>query len=818
MKPIPLALLLAASLLSAPARPDAQAPAVESVTQQAPASTLSEVVVTARKKSEPLQEVPMSVAALDAEQLDELGIYRLEDLGRYVPGLQQQDLAISSRLTLRGVNSGDNNAFEQSVGTYVDGMYRGRMNQQHIGLYDIERIEVLKGPQVTLYGNSSLGGAISVITKKPQFEFGGDVSVRYGIEYQEPRVDAAVDIPLSEQLALRVAGTWRDQGVGISPNDATGESEPTSEDRAIRLSTLWLPTDELSVSLRHEQGRFERNGNIFDIFKHVDGQGNPWPNSTFVGLDDGRLNIGNGAPFKYRDSFLHTDMQETVAELQYAFDTVTLTSITGYSSYDYQQSADVDISPATLINVYQDEDYRQFSQELRIAGSWSESIDYLAGVYFQRDNFSNDYFADFNLPALLAPAYGIPTSLAGQLISPFARHILIDQETEQHALFGNLNFKLSDKLTATLGYRYLMIDKHAQQAVRVADGSHRDGLGTAVDIRWLNPSFAPLLLGNPDYLANPSSYVLVLADGTRVAPVLLPQHAVGYNIVSLGAGKLHEFDNLSRDEQHPMYQLSLAYQWTPDLMLYGNWANGAKAGGFDFLYEGDQRSEVEYGDENASVFELGFKKDWQQVRLNAAVFYGKYEDLQVSVFDGGIGFVVGNAASSISQGIDIDLDWNIREDLSLLARAEYLDFSYDDFPDANCSTTERLNTGAALCDLSGERAPFVPKFEGVFGVQHAFETAADWRVQQLLSWSYRSSHFTASDNEVQTRQAAYGLLDYRLELLPTAGNWSLAILGKNLTDKQYNIFTSVIPLAPGGAFASVRARGREVALEWRLRF
>ena len=123
-----------------------------------------------------------------------------------------------------------------------------------------------------------------------------------------------------------------------------------------------------------------------------------------------------------------------------------------------------------------------------------------------------------------------------------------------------------------------------------------------------------------------------------------------------------------------------------------------------------------------------------------------------------------------------------------------------------------------MCDWSGKRTRFVPAFEGALAIEHRSHAWSDWRIEQSLSWSYKGSHSTASDNEIQTRQSAYHLLDYRLELAPTSKPWSLALAGKNLTNRQYNVFTSVIPLAPGGAFANVRAKGRELALEWRYRF
>jgi outer membrane receptor protein involved in Fe transport len=804
-------------LAASPSASDA-APAAEAAAAGGEAKTLDAVVVTARKKSEPLQKVPGSVVAMDATQQRELGIDNLADVATHVPGLEQLDLAISSRLSLRGVNSGDNNAFEQSVGVYVDGLYRGRMNQQHIGLFDLQRIEVLKGPQVTLYGNSSVGGAISVITRKPSFTAGGEVHARYEFEYDEARIEAGFDVLVNERLALRISGKWRDQREGNSFNAYSGDTEPTFAESAVRLGALWQPTDAWTVSLRHEQGRYDRDGHVFDVYKHVDGQGNPWPGSTFTGIDDGELNVGNGDPFKYQTSFLKTDMDETLLEVEYETERFSVTSLTGHSRYDFQQSLDVDISPYTLVNVYQDERYRQFSQELRLAGSAGDRVDYLAGLYYQDDAFRNDYLSDFNLPLLLASAFGVSPDVTGQLIDPFSRHILLDQDTRQWAVFGSVDWQVSERLAASAGFRWLAIDKDGRQAVRSASIDHVDGVGDLVDVRWLNPALAALLLGNPDYLADPTHYVLVLGDGTTIDPVLVPQYALGYNIVSAGNGVLHEFDGLSRRERHPMFNASLAWQWSDDLLLYANWANGAKAGGFDFNYEKGDRAEVEYAPEKADVFEVGFKKDWRNARLNLAVFYGRYSDLQVSVYDGGIGFVVGNAASSISKGIDVEFEWNLDEHWRTFGQVEYLDFRYDDFRTANCSTTERLNGSGPICDWSGDRTPFVPELEGSLALEHAWQGASGWTLAQQLRWTYKGDHATASDNEIQTRQDAYSLFDYRAEFTPAGKAWSVALIGRNLTDERYNVFTSVIPLAPGGAFANVRSKGREVALEWNLKF
>ncbi len=773
---------------------------------------IDEVVVTARKATEKLQEVPISISVIDKKKIHDLVINDLQDLSVYVPGLQQQVLPLASRLILRGVTSGDNNAFEQAVGIYVDGIYRGRMNQQHAGLFDIEQIEVLHGPQVTLYGNSSIGGAISMTTVKPHITQEGnpsvDISYQHEFEYNEDLVNLGINIPLSDAVAVRIAGKWRDQQDGISKNLFSGDNEPTSKDEALRISGLWLASDRLTIDARYEQGIFDLRGNAFDIYKHADGSGNSFPGSTFTGVNDGALDAGNGDPFKYQKTYWQLDTDETLINAEYEFDTVTLTSLTGYSHYRFEQSMDVDISPTTLINTYQDENYHQFSQEIRISGEVESGLQYLVGVYYQKDTFRNDYFADFNTPLLVSAAFSLSPSDAKGLASPFSRHILLEQDTAQWAAFSNVNIPVTDQLTASLGYRYLTIKKEGLQAVRAADINHQDSSGDLVDIRYLSD---PTLLQDADYLSDPTGYNLT-------PPQLVPDYTAGYLIVSAGNGVYHEFDGLQRKEHHSMFQAALSYQWDENLMSYLSWSNGAKAGGFDFLYEKGNRGDVIYEDEEASVFEVGFKKNWQILQLNMALFYGEYDDLQVSVFDGGIGFTVGNAASSTSRGLDTQLIWQPTAQFRTIVQFEYLDFTYDDFNTASCHTTDRLNTGKSLCDASGDETPFVPKTEGLIAFEYEKPITDNLKIQHLLSWRYKGSHTTASDNEPQTRQSAYELVDYRFDLSPADDQWRISLLINNLFDKEYLVFTSVIPLAPGAAFANIIPKGREIALAFQYHY
>ncbi|MFT5162225.1 MAG: iron complex outermembrane receptor protein, partial [Alteromonadaceae bacterium] len=499
------------------------------------------------------------------------------------------------------------------------------------------------------------------------------------------------------------------------------------------------------------------------------------------------------------------------------FSDFVFTSLTGFSGYDYDQSVDVDITPSPVIDVVLAEKYDQFSQEFRIEGDLGNKMDYLLGVYYQDSESDNDYFADFNMAQLLTNSVGIPLTLTDQLISGFTRDIKLDQDTRQWAVFGHLNYQFNEQWAGSVGYRYSDMDKSAKQSLQTGDINHNPGVGELVDTRWLSPDLAGLLLGNPDYLADPTGYVLTLADGTEVGPALVPDHLLGLAIVTSGGAVPHSFDDLERKESHSMVQTSLQYQWGNTAMVYASYANGAKAGGFDLLYEGDIPDEAEYLDESANVYELGLKKDFDNLRVNLAAFYGEYDDLQVSVFNGGVGFNVGNAASSISRGIDGEVTYALSEDLTLFANFEYLDFSYDEFRDASCSSTEKLNTGEDFCDWSGRQTPFVPRVKAVVALE-AYHPLGNHQLRHLVSIDYKSKHTTTSDNEEQAKQGGYSLIDYRAELTLADENWSLGLTVKNLFDKDYNIFTSSIPLAPSVAIAHALHKGREVFVEARYQF
>ncbi len=755
--------------------------AEEASKSEAKKQSIEVIEVTARKKIESIQTVPMSVNAVTGEHIEDMGVNDITDLAKFIPGLEQPKLAGSSRLSLRGVSSGDNASFEQSVGTYVDGIYRGRMNQQRAGFFDMERVEVLKGPQVTLYGNSSIGGAISMVTKRPELdsEITGNVKLRYGVEFEQTEIIGGVNIPLGDDFAIRLAGKYRDKSKGGVLNQYSNEYETQEKDDAYRVGAYWEPSSSLSFYLRYEQGNFETIGHNLAAMMHLNADSTPKEDSPFIALGMGgdTLNIGNGAPFINGRDGNRTETEETMLEVVYDIsDSMTLTSITGFSSYDYSITVDVDIMPTPVIDTRRDETYEQLSQELRLAINVNDKLDVLVGAYYQEDDFVHQYYRDFNSPDVLAL---IGLGGFAPFFEPMSVINELDQTTKQTSVFAQVDYAFTDKLSATFGMRYSDMDKTATQSALTADIEHNLGFGAVI------PAPVPLVGGFPNYLA---FYSVVLG------------------------GSAHIYDDLARAEDHTMFQASLRYQLSDDTMIYGTWGNGAKAGGFDALFEGTNPDDVQFEDESVNAFEVGFKQDWDDVRLNVAAFYGKYDDLQVSVFNGTVGFNVGNAATSIQQGVDVELTWVATDNLLISANAEYLDFTYDEFDDAACSFSEDPLGELSSCDWSGRELPWVPKFKMVINAEHIFELTDSLELTNMLSVSYKTEHSFSSDNDPLLMQDAYALVDYRATLMSMDSDWHVALTVSNLLDEDYETYASKIPLNQG-AFAHVLSEGREITLE-----
>lgn len=762
-------------------------------------SVLEIIEVTARKRIESVQSIPSSINAVTGDFIKDMGVHNIEDLSKYVPGLEQPNLANHSRLSLRGVSSGDNQSFEQSVGTYVDGVYRGRMNQQRSGFFDMQRVEVLKGPQVTLYGNSSVGGALSMVTNRPDTDddVNGEFVVKYELEYEEAQIFGGVNIPVTDNFALRIAGKWRDQSKGAELNNYSGQYETYYNDNAFRIGAVWEASDELSFYLRHEQASFEKSGETIALYTHVNPDFTEYENSPLAPFGIGSLNTGNDdSIFENGPSGNKNESNETMLEIIWQInDDISLTSITADSRYDYFHTLDIDAAPYNFLASSVPEDYEQLSQELRLDINVNDQIKLLTGVYYQDADFNTGFDVDFNMP-FISTALGLPFELAS-----YSRSNYLEQNAKQHAIFGQLDYQASEKLSLTLGIRYTEIEKTATQGLELQ----------TIEGEFDTREPLPFTKG--------------------LSPALF-----SYWAILKATGAPHEFKDMKREEEHTMISASARYFFTKDFMGYFTFANGAKAGGFDTLYEGPSTAsfigtvpgpsagtpqDTEFEDEQVTAYEVGFKSDWDNMRLNVAAFYGTYEDLQTSVFSGGTGFNVANAGQTVQKGVDVEFIWQVTDELSFSANAEYLDFYYDEFTQAACSLTEMHNgeqNADGKCDWSGDSLAWVPKLAAFVKTEHITEIFNNYEMSNMLSINYKSEHTIDSSNEQGLVQDGYALVDYRFKLTPINSDWYAAITVSNLFDEDYEIYLAKIPLNIGAYGSGVHQKARKINLEFGMSF
>jgi iron complex outermembrane receptor protein len=362
---------------------------------------LEEVVVTAQKRVESLQDVPISVSAMSGDRMAEANITNLESLTTYIPNFSMNQSGISNNITIRGVSSGINPGFEQSTGMYVDNIYYGRGQLSRSPMFDLERVEVLRGPQPILFGKNSIAGAVSMISAKPTREFEGSISALY--ETEEARQDYRLVLsgPITDTLSGRFSAMYRDLDGAYTNTFFNGQDEKQEEERVLRGSLLWEPNDDLTVWAKYERSDFDDNGRNVEIAQSIVREDLA---GTGVGVDyitglDNLVAVGNGVvglnpPIGYsgidgnldrvrggNGDFHNNSSDVFVLNVDYALGDHTLTSNTGWLEYEFIQDCDCDFTSATIFNALQDEAFEQFSQSSacsrRAARHWITSSGFI---------------------------------------------------------------------------------------------------------------------------------------------------------------------------------------------------------------------------------------------------------------------------------------------------------------------------------------------------------------------------------------------------------------------------------------------------------
>ncbi len=725
----------------------------------------NEIIVTATKREQTLQEIPVAVSVTTAETIERNQVRDLRDLQTLVPSLKVAQLQSSANTNflIRGFGNGANNAgIEPSVGVFVDGVYRSRSASQITDLPDVERVEVLRGPQSTLFGKNASAGVISIVTKKPEFQFGGLVEASYG-NYDAIVGKGLVTGPISQNIAFSLAGGVNkrdgyltDLGTGNRSNDrdrwfARGQllfegNGPLS----VRLIGDYDKIDEICCGVVNLQRSAASNAVLA-----VGGQ-IPNPNDPFADVI-----------FSNFDSTNDIKNWGLSGQVDLDLGALTLTSITGYRESRAITNQDSDFTSADLIGrKFDDVGLETFTQEVRISGGIGDRINFLlGGFYFKEDVdqaneifFGDDFrpYASLLIQGATGGTQNVNTleatisALTGQnFINTFflAGQGLTEAYTmknEAFSFFGQVDFEIVDGLTLTLGANYTDDKKRITTNVVSTDvfsGLDLTAIGRgAIFAQGLADQVGALLAlgrpatqaeigafagGNPAAFAQVSAGVGAFADANATNPAVNPLLALRpLQFLPPFLNVPNAVEDGRTSDSDWSYTARLAYDISPTLNAYASYATGFKASSFNLSRDsrplasdlpairGAGIAPVNLttgsrfaGPEETEVMELGLKGNWDIFSANLTFFNQKIKGFQSNIFTG-TGFALANAGEQETFGIEFDSVTRVSESLSIQAAFTFLDPKYVDFPNSS------------IGDLSGREVAGISKFTTSIGATY----------------------------------------------------------------------------------------------------
>lgn len=751
-----LALLAAVAPLavSAQAIPDAPSPDAGAQDQQGAqpgtgAGGLEDIVVTARRRSESLQRAPLAVTAVTGEQIAARGLATLSDVARTVPNVQFDTTSSSSGANfisvvfVRGVGQSDFLlTVEPGVATYIDGVYIARNVGAVFDVLDTERVEILRGPQGTLFGKNTIGGALSLTTRKPDLEkLTGNIEGTLG-NYDRRDLKADISIPLGEGVAVKFAASTRNQDGYVRFLADPDRSKLGDIDRnTARAAIRFQPSEALDINIAADVTRIRENGAPAQGVAYNCPLTNPRPlcgtfNAVVVGASNTAGQIDQRYAITDKDADTtwiggptqsNLDSWGTNANIELALsDNATLRSITAYRKLDAQFQRDSDNSPVNLSATANDYRYNQTSQEVQLLGDlFDDRLNYVVGAYYLKEKGSD--VSSTNLTLIAA--------------NNIAR---IDNDS--YAAFGQSTFKIVDKLSITGGVRYTREKKRLFLDVRRPNGA-----------------------------------------------IVVPAQDVAQT-----------FDNVAP-------RIGLEYQATPDILSYVSFSRGFKSGGFNIRYVQPAAAPVAFSPEKLSAFEGGLKTELfdRRLRLNTAVFFSRYTNLQVLIRDA-IATQVRNAGRAEIKGFEMEANAVLTDNIRLQAALGYTDAKYTEVPPIVPPATANDQI-----EISDEFAK-TPKWTASLGLEASAPLSAAADLVFRADWQYRSKVFNDAINSENIAQDGYSLFNTSVALQLDTG-FTLRGYVNNIFDTRY-LIAGQNGLASVGFAETSYARGREFGITGRFAF
>ncbi|MDP9011103.1 MAG: TonB-dependent receptor, partial [Pseudomonadota bacterium] len=717
---------------------------------------LEEIVVTAEKRAENVQRVPLSIVAISGEAMKASGVETPRDLPKLVPSLQISSTAYGSdvNIRIRGFGSPGNTAVDSDVASYIDGAFIPRPGALMSSMLDVKNVEVLSGPQGTLFGRNAAMGAISINTNAPSPKESFDASMEGG-NYGTYKVTGIGNVPVNDQFAVRVAmqGSHTD---GIYHNNLDGKTYGENTGYVGRGSAKWNITPDVSWNLRVDGTKSDGDGvNGAAVYTSTASPAQLAAMTTFIGRFGGTPPVYSNTP-SYRfnqfvgSPFLHDHQVGVTSDLSWDLShALTLRLIDTYRDWhDDQESPDSIATSLNLVSVRITTSSMAQSHELQLVSARDAylggRLGFTSGLYYFRENYSLDQ--SFNLgsqfcglvygraaPRLVAPCLAGPQSNAG--------YDLLNQLATSAAGYFQVNYALLPNLDLDLGVRETSDRKTAG-----LDQVARNPLG--------------------------------------IAPFIAPEGP----------------DALSFRDSKPSFRASLSWHLTDSLMAFGTYSTGYKSGGFNAAFSTTNLGAAKrtFKSETVADYEFGLKSQMLDGKLilNATVFDTVLHNFQDRSYDG-VEFLVRNAGAVTSRGLDLDGRFRALSKLTFNYGLTYLDSVYT--RDIGAPGLEGCTGAVGGCsivqNLSGRPLDYAPKFHGNVGLNWNFGEFRGYTTSFNAGESFTSSFLTANTDNPQSRLPSYKTTDLSFGLHSPDDRWELDIFGSNVFDEHYYTATIAQPLA-----------------------
>ena len=746
------------------------------ISQETSDSRLEEVVVTAQKKEEGLSEVPISIQVLSDEMIESRGVTSMKHLAEYIPGLHISKGAGEWNVYMRGIGSGTNKGFSQSITTFIDGMPITQGSQYSSPLMDVERVEVLRGTQGVLFGKNTIGGVINMVSKSPTV--GGETEGNWGIEYvpewNTKKYNGAMSIPVSDSFAMRIA-VQKEMSDGWVTNayQDTGSS-PENESEAIRATMLW-ELDNLEINLKLSSLSSEKKGSEAGIYKYelsapfgalatatppYTGAVINWriTNAFFSDQIVGVPGVTYSDNTTYQNPTGGTvDSDNAILKLSTSWNDHYVVSTTSYSVYDYEWGLDADFGPLSLIAVDNNVDFKSVTQEVTISSPADDKFEYIFGFYYDDIHYDgiNDGMFDMSVGGLFGQVFPLPNIFALQTQGAFsadfaATHTSNDQNSTTKSIFAEGTYYVNDKLTIKAGIRVSDDEKDVKSIQGMSSSATPGGLGRE------NFTLAPPVLGVFNALAS---------------------------------RKVHNFPIQSRSENHTTPSLKVMYDYSDTTRLYLSYA------------------EMDFPD--------------RSLRASISYFSTDYTDMQVSIFNGS-SFQVSNAGESEIDGVEAEFTWAPTDNIVIGGSATTLDFAYGAYVGGCTSDQEvayrlaNLTKIGCVQNQAGQTGNNAPELAASMYANYYNNLSADWDMVLSVNANYQDEVYTNTDNDPDAFQEAYTKINLSASFEHSNG-LDVSLFARNVTDEITATQLLDLPLVPGSHFA-LWAPGKEVGLSIRKTF